>query len=55
MIPSYAIMRDYFTIIRNYFYDYFTNYFAIILRLYAIFFLDYSRLFHGIGAREMGV
>jgi hypothetical protein len=41
MIPLYAIMRDYFTIIRrgDYFYDYhFADYFAIILRLYAIIF-----------------
>ena len=38
MIPLYAIMRDYFTIIR----DYFTDYFTIILRL----FYDYTRLFY---------
>ncbi len=37
MIPLYAIMRDYFTIIRDYFYDYFTDYFAIVLRLYPLF------------------
>ncbi len=38
MIPLYAIMRDYFENICDYFYDYFTDYFkfAIILRLYAI-------------------
>ncbi len=29
-------MRDYFTIIRDYFTNYFTDYFTIILRLYAI-------------------
>jgi hypothetical protein len=42
MIPFklYAIMRYYFTIIREYFYDHFTDYFAIqvILRLYTIIF-----------------
>ena len=36
MIPLYAIMRDYVTIIRDYVTDYFTDYFTIILRLYAI-------------------
>jgi hypothetical protein len=29
-------MRDYFTILRDYFTNYFTDYFAIILRLFAI-------------------
>jgi hypothetical protein len=42
MIPFYAIMRDYFTIIRDYFYDYFYDYFAIVLRLYVIFFLFFT-------------
>ncbi len=38
MIPLYVIIRDYFTIIRDYFYEKFTDYFAIIIRLYAIIF-----------------
>jgi hypothetical protein len=37
MIPLYAIMRDYSTIISDYFYDYFTIIFPIIT--------DYTRLF----------
>ncbi len=36
MISLFAIMRDYFTIIRDYFYDYFTIIFPIIT--------DYTRL-----------
>ncbi len=40
MTVLYAIMRDYFTIIRDY--DYFTDYFAIILRLYAIIYFTAS-------------
>ncbi len=55
MIPLYAIMLDYFTIIRDYFHDYFTDYFAMFLRLYAIIFPYYSRLFHGMGTRKMGM
>jgi hypothetical protein len=47
MIPLYAIMRDYFTIIRDYFTDYFT-----IIRDY---FTDYTRLFHGVGTSKMGM
>jgi hypothetical protein len=38
MIPLFAVMRDYFTIIRDYFYDYFPDDFSIILRLYTIIF-----------------
>ena len=38
MTPLYAIMRDYVTIIR----DYFTDYLTIILRL----FYDYTRLLY---------
>jgi hypothetical protein len=36
MTALYTIMRDYFTIKHDYFNDYFTDCFAIILRLYAI-------------------
>jgi hypothetical protein len=38
MIPLYAIMHNYVTIIRDYFYYHFTDYFVIILRLYTIVF-----------------
>ena len=37
MICLYAIIRDYFMIIHDYFYDYFYDYFPIIS--------DYTRLF----------
>ncbi len=36
MTALYAIMRDYFTMVHDYFNDYFTDYFAVILLLYAI-------------------
>ncbi len=42
MTALYAIMRDYFTIIRDYFTDYFTDYFAIILRLLRLFYRLYA-------------
>ncbi len=42
MTALHAIMRDYFTIIRDYFHDYFTDYFAIIY--------DYTRLFYRLHA-----
>jgi hypothetical protein len=44
MILLYALMRDQFTIIRDCFYDYFTDYFAIILRLYAIIFRIFTTI-----------
>ena len=42
-------MRDYVTIIRDYFTDYFTDYFAIILRLLRLF---YRRLYAIISRRR---
>ena len=47
-------MLDYFTIIRDYFYDYFTIIFPIITD-YSDYFYDYFRLFQGVGTRKMGM
>ncbi len=54
MIPLNAIMYDYFTIIRLFhrlFHRLFCDYFTIIRD----YFTDYTRLFHGVSTRKMGM
>ena len=58
MIGLFAIIRDYCTIIRDYFYDYFYDYFSDYCDYfydYFDYFFDYFRLFHGVGTRKMGM